>query len=63
MKIIHRGEVKPSTCRVVCGRCKSELEVSESDGSYVSDQRDGDYIEVSCPVCNKTMTISMRHFQ
>ncbi len=34
-----------------CVRCKSELQFQRRDGEVTSDQRDGDFVTVKCPVC------------
>lgn len=50
--VIKRG-LKPEdrVHKATCWHCKSELEFKESDGQVRYDQRDGSYIEVTCPVC------------
>lgn len=48
MKVIKRGSVPTCIKRVMCSKCKSELEYHRAD--VHSDQRDGNYI--ICPVCN-----------
>lgn len=34
-----------------CFGCKSKLRFHQRDGTLVSDQRDGDFVQITCPVC------------
>lgn len=55
MKIIKRGEVPGNEVyRLDCNHCHTEFEIKASEAKYSSDQRDGDYLSIDCPVC-KTM--------
>ena len=63
MEILKRGEVRAKTHDTICGNCNSHLRVGKCDGKYVSDQRDGDYIDTNCPVCGNRLTISVSLFR
>ena len=54
MKIIKRGK-KPEerVYRVTCEYCETVFEFVKKEAKYVSDERDGDALEVKCPVCKK----------
>jgi uncharacterized C2H2 Zn-finger protein len=57
VKIIKRGEVpdlKP--IRFECSHCTSVFEATRQEARRVSDQRDGDYWDVRCPVCTRQVT-------
>lgn len=56
MKIISRG-VPPSEAihRATCTTCKTEVEFERKEGKMVYDQRDGDSVTVTCPVCGATI--------
>jgi len=57
MEIIQRGqkpEEKPY--RVTCRTCDTVFEFLRSEAKYVPDQRDGDYVEINCPVCHRPAT-------
>jgi len=56
MKIIKRGKLKVEVYTQECIKCESILEFTRSDGKIVFDQRDGDYLEVICPVCEWSVT-------
>ena len=43
-----------------CMKCKSLLRFKRADAEYVSDQRDGDYLKINCPVCRGMVTASVR---
>jgi hypothetical protein len=61
MKIINRGtppETKPM--RMECNHCKTVVELLPPEARYVSDQRDGDYYSLKCPVCAREMTKAVR---
>lgn len=61
MKILKRGtppEKRPyqTTCRI----CKTEFEFEEREGSVVYDQRDGNYVQIKCPVCRHHCMVGLR---
>lgn len=61
MKIIHRGErPEDQVYRAGCWRCATQVEFQRSEATYHSDQRDGDYLAVTCPVCGSAITASVR---
>lgn len=52
MKVIKKGALAgDSIYRTTCSNCKSELEFQRKEAKYHFDQRDGDFLEVKCPVC------------
>ena len=64
MKILIRGtKHKDKTAIVDCSNCGSKLEVHQNDGTYVADQRDGDYRAFDCPVCRKLLTCGVKLFK
>lgn len=64
MKVLIRGSRHENKTAIVdCSNCGSKLEVSENDGSRVSDQRDGDYRMFNCPVCQKLLTCGGKLFK
>lgn len=61
MKIIYRGDspdLKP--VRFECTKCKTVFETSQGEASYVPDQRDGDFWQHACPVCERQCTTAVR---
>lgn len=55
--IIKRGEVPANKIfRGFCMNCKTEVEFPRRAAKYNSDQRDGDFLSVDCPVCNNLIT-------
>jgi hypothetical protein len=59
MRIIERGT--PEAMReheARCSKCKTKFAFAEHEAKRVLDQRDGDYFEVSCPVCSNGVTKS-----
>lgn len=60
MEIIERGE--PPDERKYTGRCftcKTKVKFRQSEATAHYDQRDGNYLEVKCPVCGKPITVAM----
>ena len=45
-----------------CNSCKTEFEFAAQEAEYKSDQREGDYYEIACPLpgCGKTVLKSVR---
>lgn len=60
MKILYRG-TKPSETvhRATCSTCKSQIEFQRHEGKINNDQRDGNTIEVDCPVCETKIFASL----
>lgn len=65
MKIISKGKGSPSdrSARFTCDGCGARLEAKKSEGKYVSDWKDGDYVEVKCPQCKAKNIVSADLFQ
>jgi len=52
--IIKRGELpKDRIYRCTCYNCYTEFEFTQEEGTYHSDQRDGEYLTIACPLCNR----------
>jgi RNase P subunit RPR2 len=49
--------------RATCGHCSSLLQFKQSEATFTSDQRDGDYVSVSCPVCNSSVNVAANSYQ
>lgn len=57
MKIIERGTDPQSTpIRATCNHCKTVFEFHPIEAEYTSDQRDGNFYLIGCPVCKHTVT-------
>lgn len=56
IKITKQGK-KPELKEYVgtCRNCKTEVEFQQQDGTVTHDQRDGDFITVTCPVCQQNI--------
>lgn len=39
----------------VCRHCQTEVEFQQQDGIVTHDQRDGDFITVTCPLCQNNI--------
>lgn len=54
MRIISRG-VNPNEYlwEGTCGYCNTKFECLQHEGTIQSDQRDGTFLKVACPVCIK----------
>ncbi len=65
MKVLKKGKGSPNdkSARFTCDGCGSLLEAKKSEGKYVSDWRDGDYVEVKCPECKAKNIVSAGLFQ
>ena len=57
MKIIERGtDPKTVPIRATCNHCRTVFEFHPIEAKYNSDQRDGDFYSIDCPVCKRTVT-------
>ncbi|MNL64700.1 hypothetical protein D3C87_1889400 [compost metagenome] len=52
--IVTKQGKKPELKEYVgtCRKCKTEVEFQQHDGVVTHDQRDGDFITVTCPTCS-----------
>ncbi len=54
VEVVKRGNPKGEEVReTTCPRCLSELRFKRSEARHVSDQRDGNALVITCPVCNR----------
>ena len=52
MRVLRRGTPPEELVHYCeCTRCKSVLQFLRGEAKYQDDQRDGDYLSISCPVC------------
>lgn len=61
MRVIRQGQdprLTPVTC--TCAQCRSEIEFLPHEAKLVSDQREGDFYQLMCPVCSSTITRDVR---
>ncbi len=61
MKIIYNGiKDNHATQEITCYHCQSILEITVEDlGIVKNDFREGDYYNISCPVCKNLLYISV----
>lgn len=59
IEIISRGHLPENDqFEATCHKCKSSLRFLRSDGKLSFDQRDGDFLTVSCPVCGDSVHVN-----
>lgn len=52
IKILKQGRLPEEvTYKFSCGHCKTEFTAQVKDGKLCYDQRNGNWVEVACPVC------------
>ncbi len=60
MKVIKQGKLPgDKEYRTTCRNCKTEFSFVAKEANYVSDQRDGDCLQVSCPLCKLFIYVSV----
>ncbi|WP_186194456.1 hypothetical protein [Burkholderia gladioli] len=61
MKIIKQG-ILPQyrEWKGKCYFCGTEFECLQNEGEYAIDQRDGDYLRVNCPICEKQCALGLK---
>ena len=60
MEIIERGTLPSDRVHEGrCDTCRTKVRFKQSEAKYVPDQRDGDFLQVGCPVCGQTITVSL----
>jgi ribosomal protein S27E len=56
MKIIQRGsDPRAEPIQATCRNCQTVFEFHPLEAKYSSDQRDGDFYSIGCPVCGQTV--------
>ena len=63
MKILQEGKLPVERIyKLHCNRCSTIFEFQQKEAKYVSDQRDGDFLEITCPLadCNKKLTVTVK---
>ena len=65
MEVLSKGKGSPKDRSAVftCNGCGSGIKAKKSEGKYVSDWKDGDYVEVKCPECKELNAVSADLFQ
>ena len=56
IEVLERGS--PPSEKVYethCNGCHSKLRFKRSDAQFTSDQRDGDFLSIACPVCGRNV--------
>lgn len=54
IEIIQRGTLPGERQHQTrCGACQTIFSFGETDARRISDQRDGDYLTLPCPVCQR----------
>ena len=64
MDILKRG-IPPSERTYIadCRTCKSQIKFKRTEAKLTSDQRDGDYLNIVCPVCGAGITKALGDFE
>lgn len=61
MKIITPGRLPDLIeIRAACSNCGTVFEFTPKEATRQSDQRDGGYYEIPCPLCGKVVTRDAR---
>lgn len=56
VEIIRQGQIpEEQVFEATCTNCKTHFRFKRKEAKYVSDQRDGDFLEIPCPLCSKTV--------
>jgi len=63
MRIIKEGKrPEDELYEFHCGNCGTIFEIKQSEGKIIYDQRDGNFLTYSCPVCRKQCTHDLSAF-
>jgi len=63
IRVIREGVLPENVIHeFTCGGCDSLLSAMRGDGVEVHDQRDGDYIRFTCPVCKSHVCVQSSLF-
>lgn len=60
IEIVRRGKPKEEKeYQAGCRYCGTIIKFKRGDAKYQSDQREGDYLVVDCPICTRQITTSV----
>lgn len=60
MEILRRGHLPgEKEYTPVCHHCFTQVKFRQSEGVISRDQRDGDYVTVQCPVCDRPINCAL----
>lgn len=64
MEILRKGTVRPNDRSAIftCRECGSKIKGKMSEGRYVADWKDGDYVEMKCPQCKEVNAVAATLF-
>lgn len=63
MEIIRQGRLPgDEEAEVECDRCHTVFKFKRSEGTFRSDQREGDSISIECPYCKQELWIAVSQF-
>jgi hypothetical protein len=58
IEVVIRGKPPAERSYTVTCRCKSVLKFLRRDAKFTSDQREGDFLTISCPVCAESVHVN-----
>jgi endogenous inhibitor of DNA gyrase (YacG/DUF329 family) len=57
MKILKQGALpEEKVYRSKCHHCKTEFEYQQKEAKLTHDQRDGSFLTIACPFCQRQVT-------
>lgn len=61
MKIIRAGKLpEQREYRTTCRKCQTFFSFLQGEAEYNSDQRDGDFYSISCPLCKNIFNCNLQ---
>lgn len=65
MEVLEKGTGGPDDKAAIfaCRKCGAKVKGKKSEGKYVSDWKDGDFVEMECPQCGHVNAVSATLFQ
>jgi len=65
MEVLQKGTGGPDDKAAIftCRKCGAKLKARKSEGHYVSDWKDGDFVEMRCPECSHLTSVAATLFQ
>lgn len=60
MRIIKKGKIKSEKVYAcTCKECKTIFEFQQKEANICYDQRDGDVLQIACPLCKKNCYVGV----
>jgi hypothetical protein len=64
MEILKTGHIPAErSYKMECRTCNTVFRFLQKEGKIIYDQREGDFIQISCPLCHNKITCALSGYE